>query len=87
MLWDFSSIYFADCSWQGHEAKLTLHFEDGFILVSGSSRRDIFWQQPFEKLRATADDGKHILYLEFIDSTEPYVSREYYNFLFDTRLY
>ncbi|GAU95284.1 hypothetical protein RvY_06930 [Ramazzottius varieornatus] len=62
------------CNWQGQDARLTLHFEEGFILLSGNaSRRDIYWQQPFEKLRATADDGKHILYLEFIDSTDPYV--------------
>ncbi|OWA53582.1 Beta-1-syntrophin [Hypsibius exemplaris] len=62
------------CSWQGHDAKLTLHFEEGFALMTGSSsRRDVFWQQPFEKLRSTADDAKRLLYLEFVDSTEPYV--------------
>ncbi|XP_055327346.1 beta-2-syntrophin-like [Paramacrobiotus metropolitanus] len=63
------------CAWQNHDSKLIVHWENGFTLMSANpSRREIFWQQPFEKLKATADDGKRTLFLEFIDSADACVS-------------
>ncbi|XP_071818259.1 beta-1-syntrophin-like [Apostichopus japonicus] len=53
-------------AWQGKEGKLTIHYEDGFTLSDGSSDgEDVLWRYPFEKLRYSSDDGKHILWLDF----------------------
>lgn len=54
-------------SWQGKEAGLTIHYEDGFTLTEtkegGTS--EVLWKYPYEKLRYSSDDGKHILWLDF----------------------
>ncbi|KAK6630849.1 hypothetical protein RUM44_003019 [Polyplax serrata] len=60
------------CLYQGQPCQLILHYENGFKLIertSGMSSlgRDtrVLWAYPFEKLRASADDGNRLLWLDF----------------------
>ncbi|XP_032238788.1 beta-1-syntrophin [Nematostella vectensis] len=58
-------------TWQGQEARLTIHFENGFSLTdarSGSdtiSKSQVLWYFPFERLKMSADDGQRLLWLDF----------------------
>lgn len=52
------------------EARLTVHFENGFTLTDarvneGNGRSQVLWYFPFEKLKRSADDGQRMLWLEF----------------------
>ena len=73
----FSRILLA-CKWNNRTCKLFLHYEHGFTLYSdptdsvtsvGNSANTgnvrLLWQQPFEKLRSSADDNEHLLTLDF----------------------
>ncbi|UJR30813.1 hypothetical protein I4U23_018331 [Adineta vaga] len=66
------------CKWNNRTCKLFLHYEHGFTLysdptdsvTSGGNTPSIgnvrlLWQQPFEKLRSSADDSEHLLTLDF----------------------
>lgn len=66
------------CKWNNRPCKLFLHYEHGFTLyndptdsvVNGESSLPngtvrLLWQQPFEKLRSSADDNEHLLTLDF----------------------
>ncbi|KAK3085323.1 hypothetical protein FSP39_001461 [Pinctada imbricata] len=62
-------------TWKNQEAKLTLHYENGFILRSTQSNEpqekpQILWSYPFEKLRMSSDDGHRLLWLEFAGDGE-----------------
>ncbi|XP_023234914.1 beta-1-syntrophin-like [Centruroides sculpturatus] len=52
------------CIYQGQDCVLTLHYENGFILLD-SRRLTVMWQLPYEKLRMTADDGMRLVWLDF----------------------
>ncbi|XP_038069960.1 beta-1-syntrophin-like isoform X1 [Patiria miniata] len=59
-------------TWQGKEAKLTIHYENGFTLTSNpqegqnsSSKSEVYWVYPYEKLRYSSDDGKRLMWLDF----------------------
>ncbi len=54
----------------GHEARLTLHWENGFTLTNTQSgyeegQSSKLWYYPYEKLRMSSDDGKRLLWLDF----------------------
>ncbi|XP_064089395.1 beta-1-syntrophin-like isoform X1 [Macrobrachium nipponense] len=57
------------CEWRGVEAKLVLHHEDGFTLLSthdsSGSRGRVLWTQPFHKLIMSSDDGARLIWLRF----------------------
>lgn len=54
---------------ESQECRLTIHWENGFTLSSSPGYEDsnlqVIWQYPFEKLRMSSDDGKHLLWLDF----------------------
>lgn len=57
-------------TWRDQEARLTVHFENGFTLTharvnEGNDRSQVLWYFPFEKLKRSADDGQRMLWLEF----------------------
>jgi len=73
-----SIIYFLACKWNNRTCKLFLHYEHGFTLYSdptdsvtssgnptSTGNVRLLWQQPFEKLRSSADDNEHLLTLDF----------------------
>ena len=56
--------------WQGQKCNLVIHYENGFTLLDISddndlSKPNIHWNQPFEKLRMSADDGSRLVWLDF----------------------
>ncbi|XP_042860747.1 beta-1-syntrophin-like isoform X2 [Penaeus japonicus] len=57
------------CEWRGVEAKLVLHHEDGFTLLSthdaAGGRGRVLWTQPFHKLVMSSDDGARLIWLRF----------------------
>ena len=48
-------------TWQGHNTRLSLHYEKDFTLYAVSKdtklHPEILWHYPYEKLRTTGDDG------------------------------
>ena len=62
--------------WQEREARLTIHWENGFTLKAlpqgllNADSAPIVWQHPFQHLKHSADDGKKILTLDFGDGPE-----------------
>ncbi len=65
-------------TWQGKEARLTIHYENGFTLTNASNhsdsggggnndsnKGDVHWYYPYEKLRYSSDDSKRLLWLDF----------------------
>ncbi|EDV25939.1 uncharacterized protein TRIADDRAFT_24172 [Trichoplax adhaerens] len=57
---------------KNEDARLTLHWEDGFCLAAARSSPDgrhriprIIWRYPYERLRMSSDDGQRFLYLDF----------------------
>lgn len=61
--------------WQGQKCSLVIHYENGFTLLdtsdnSNSSKSNILWNQPFEKLRMSADDGGRLVWLDFGEDGE-----------------
>lgn len=57
-------------TWRDQDARLTVHFENGFTLTDargneGNGRAQVLWYFPFEKLKRSADDGQRRLWLEF----------------------
>ncbi|CAL4079689.1 unnamed protein product, partial [Meganyctiphanes norvegica] len=71
------------CEWRGVEAKLVLHHEEGFTLLStaeatggsasgGSSNGSgrVLWTQPYHKLLMSSDDGARLIWLKFDPDTE-----------------
>ncbi|CAF1278201.1 unnamed protein product [Rotaria magnacalcarata] len=66
------------CKWNNRTCKLFLNYEHGFTLYSdptdsvtsvgnaaSTGNVRLLWQQPFEKLRSSADDSEHLLTLDF----------------------
>ncbi|XP_071958995.1 beta-1-syntrophin-like [Antedon mediterranea] len=53
--------------WQGREAKLVIHYENGFTLTTSQNgnKPEVMWYYPFDKLRFSSDDGKKFLLLDF----------------------
>jgi len=56
-------------SWNGEACRLVLHWEDGFVLTKDSKDEEIenavIWRYPYERLRCSSDDAKHLLWLDF----------------------
>ena len=57
-------------TWHGQDARLTIHFENGFTLADAragdsSGQAQILWFFPFERLKMSADDGQRMLWLDF----------------------
>jgi hypothetical protein len=58
-------------TWQGQEARLTIHYENGLTLADvrsgteGNMKSQSYWCFPFERLKMSADDGHHLLWLDF----------------------
>lgn len=57
-------------TWRDQDARLTIHYENGFTLTDarvneGNGRAQVLWYFPFEKLKRSADDGQRMLWLEF----------------------
>jgi len=55
------------CSWQGRPCQLALNLDNGFSLLEGGV---VVWHAPFGRLRASADDAAHRLWLDFGEDTE-----------------
>ncbi|XP_042214506.1 beta-1-syntrophin-like isoform X2 [Homarus americanus] len=57
------------CEWRGVEAKLVLHHEEGFTLLSthdtAGGRGRVLWTQQFHKLLMSSDDGARLIWLRF----------------------
>ncbi|RZC37456.1 hypothetical protein BDFB_002562, partial [Asbolus verrucosus] len=53
------------CVWQGKNAQLVIHYEDGFTLLEGTTESRLLWRYSFDKLRNSSDDGKRYLWLNF----------------------
>lgn len=67
-------------TWRDQDARLTVHFENGFTLTDargneGNGRAQVLWYFPFEKLKRSADDGQRRLWLEFGADESDQVSR------------
>ena len=64
-------LFHVDVTWRGQEAKLILHYNDGFSLIapqmSGpeAGQERLLWKFPFEKLKMSADDSQRLLWLDF----------------------
>lgn len=52
------------CRWRDQDCRLTLHFDGGLTLKNRASGQ-LLWQQTYEALRRSADDGERFLWLEF----------------------
>lgn len=75
-------------NWQGKEARLNIHYENGFTLTSASnqsdggsgnettSKGDTHWYYPYEKLRYSSDDSKRLMWLDFGAGEGEFVSFE-----------
>ncbi|XP_064640760.1 beta-2-syntrophin-like isoform X2 [Lineus longissimus] len=61
-------------TWQGQEARFTLHYDNGFTLsdprTEDGRKLQILWHFPYEKLRMSADDGQRLLWLDFGEEGE-----------------
>ena len=75
----------AAVTWQGKEARLTIHYENGFTLTNAanhsdsgneSNKGDVHWYYPYEKLRYSSDDSKRLLWLDFGAGEGEFVSIE-----------
>jgi len=51
-------------TWCGQDCRLTLHWENGFLLAQASDN-DTIWNYPYERLRSSSDDAKRLLWLDF----------------------
>lgn len=49
-------------NWNGSDARLTVHYENGFSLSKGDN---VLWQYPFESLRSSKDDSIRTVTLNF----------------------
>ncbi|KAL1128971.1 hypothetical protein AAG570_013505 [Ranatra chinensis] len=50
------------CLYKGEPCQLVIHYEHGFKLIGSAVT---LWQFPYDKLGASADDGNHLLWLDF----------------------
>ena len=63
-VWCFFFLTLQAVTWNGQDCRLTLHWEDGFLLTQASDNAEI-WNYPYEKLKSSSDDAKRILWLDF----------------------
>ena len=55
-------------TWNGESCRLVLHWEDGFLLTKDTKEEEhnsVIWTYPYERLRCSSDDAKHLLWLDF----------------------
>ena len=52
------------CKWHNRDCKLLLNYEQGFKLFD-LKQNSVLWQQGFEKLKSSADNGQNLLWLNF----------------------
>ena len=62
--WFFFFLTLQAVTWNGQDCRLTLHWENGFLLTQASDNVEI-WSYPYEKLKSSSDDAKRILWLDF----------------------
>ncbi|XP_066921663.1 beta-1-syntrophin-like [Clytia hemisphaerica] len=58
-------------TWNGVECRLTLHWENGFLLTrakTDTETESVLWSNPYERLRSSSDDAKRLLWLDFGDN-------------------
>ncbi|NXY92685.1 SNTA1 protein, partial [Alcedo cyanopectus] len=57
----------AACTWKGQDCTLSIHINKGFTISATEPglSKTILFQQPFEKLQMSSDDGTKMLYLDF----------------------
>lgn len=63
------------CTWKGRAAQLVIHYDSGFTLYEGGTTSSgqqrckggprSLWHFPFDRLRASSDDGNRLLWLDF----------------------
>ncbi|NXG80049.1 SNTA1 protein, partial [Baryphthengus martii] len=55
------------CTWKGRDCTLSIHIDKGFTISTTEPglSKTILFQQPFEKLQMSSDDGTKMLYLDF----------------------
>ena len=75
---------FAAVSFESQDCRLTIHWENGFTLSSSPEYdvNQVIWHYPFEKLRMSSDDGKHLLWLDFGEEDGEKVSTPFFIFLY-----
>ena len=81
-LWVIYVSLLVAVTWKNQEAKLTLHYDNGFILrgVQPSDPHEkpqVLWSYPYEKLRMSSDDGHRLLWLEFAGDGEQVILIHY----------
>ena len=71
-------IQISGVTWQQQDCRLTLHYENGFTLtetkIGEDKKNRIIWHFPYEKLRMSADDGTHLIWLDFGDEGEQVIN-------------
>jgi len=53
------------CSWHSRDCKLNLHFEYGLKLFDLNQNNSLLWEHGFDKLKRSADNNQHLLWLDF----------------------
>ena len=67
----FPFVLNPDVTWRGQEAKLILHYNDGFSLLASqmsgpeAGQERLLWKFPFDKLKMSADDSQRLLWVDF----------------------
>ena len=67
-LWRSFCSFLTAVTWNGIECRLTLHWENGFLLTrakTDTETESVLWSNPYEKLRSSSDDAKRLLWLDF----------------------
>ncbi|CAD5210008.1 unnamed protein product [Bursaphelenchus xylophilus] len=54
----------APCVWQDQECQLIIDLDKG-IYLNNRIGNELLWQHPFESIRATGDDGRQFLWIDF----------------------
>jgi len=78
-------------TWQGQEARLTVHYENGLTLADAHNsengmKTQVFWYFPFERLKMSADDGHHLLWLDFGGEDGEQVGNESKTYMYYSQL-
>ena len=64
----FLLLYSTECVWKSQDCILSVHVDSGFILADRLGRE--IWQQPYQNLCSSNDDGAKLLWLQFRGSQE-----------------
>lgn len=75
-IWRFRLFFLTAVTWNGIESRLTLHWENGFLLTrakTDTETESVLWSHPYERMRSSSDDAKRILWLDFGDKEGEHV--------------